>query len=101
MKIILIGRRYIFMNGKHAFGMVKVGERGQISIPKEARDIFSIKPGDMLVVLGDEAQGGLALIKSEVLLSAMNAMLRGGNCDGDEAAGNAQLGGERKDSNEA
>ena len=40
--------------GKHIFGTVRVGERGQIVLPKQARDVFKIKPGDMLVVLGDE-----------------------------------------------
>lgn len=39
--------------GKHIFGTVRVGERGQIVLPKQARDVFKIKPGDMLVVLGD------------------------------------------------
>ena len=43
------------------FGSVKVGERGQIVIPKEAREIFGIKPGDLLLVLGDEARG-LAIV---------------------------------------
>ena len=43
--------------GKHIFGTVKVGERGQIVIPKEAREIFDINPGDTLLVLGDEEQG--------------------------------------------
>ena len=41
--------------GKHIFGTVRVGERGQIVLPKQARDVFKIKPGDMLVVLGDES----------------------------------------------
>lgn len=53
--------------GKHIFGMVRVGERGQIVIPKKAREIFNINPGDRLLVLGDEAQG-LAIMKSEALL---------------------------------
>ena len=46
------------------FGSVKVGERGQIVIPKEAREIFGIKPGDLLLVLGDEARG-LAIVKAD------------------------------------
>lgn len=54
--------------GKHIFGVVKVGERGQIVIPKRAREIFHIRPGDELLVLGDEAQG-LAMAKNEVFLS--------------------------------
>ena len=40
--------------GKHVFGMVKVGDKGQIVIPAKARKIFDIKPGDNLLVLGDE-----------------------------------------------
>lgn len=54
--------------GKHIFGTVKIGEKGQIVIPKEARDIFHMQPGDSLVVLGDEATG-LALIKNDVFLA--------------------------------
>lgn len=53
--------------GKHIFGTVKVGERGQIVIPKKARKIFSICPGDSLLLLGDEAQG-IAIVKSEGFL---------------------------------
>ena len=43
--------------GKHIFGTAKVGEKGQIVIPKEARDLFHIQPGDTLLFLADEAQG--------------------------------------------
>ncbi len=50
------------------FGLVKVGEKGQIVIPKKAREIFDIKPGDNLLLLGDEAQV-LALVKSDAFLS--------------------------------
>ena len=42
---------------RHIFGTVKVGEKGQIVIPKEARTVFGIQPGDTLLVLGDEAGG--------------------------------------------
>ncbi|AKN29934.1 AbrB family transcriptional regulator [Clostridium carboxidivorans P7] len=43
-------------NGKYAW-TVKIGEKGQFVIPKEARDIFDIKPGDTIIVLGDEEKG--------------------------------------------
>lgn len=52
--------------GKHIFGSVKVGERGQIVIPKEARDVFGIKPGDILLVLGDEARG-ILIVKADAM----------------------------------
>jgi len=52
--------------GKHIFGMVKVGTKGQIVIPNEARKLFNIKPGDQLMLVGDEASG-LAIITSEKL----------------------------------
>lgn len=42
--------------GKHAW-TATVGEKGQIVIPKQARDIFEIKPGDTLLILGDEERG--------------------------------------------
>ena len=47
--------------GKHFFGAVTVGERGQIVIPKKARDVFHIKPGHTVVIVGDEERG-LAIV---------------------------------------
>ena len=43
--------------GKHIFGVVRLGERGQIVIPKKAREIFRLSPGSELLVLGDEEKG--------------------------------------------
>jgi len=57
--------------GKHLFGMVTVGDKGQIVIPAKARKLFDITPGANLVVLGDENQG-IALIKAEHFLSMAN-----------------------------
>ena len=54
--------------GKHVFGTVKIGEKGQIVIPKEARQVFGLSPGDSLLVLGDE-ENGIVLAKAEVLNS--------------------------------
>jgi AbrB family looped-hinge helix DNA binding protein len=57
--------------GKHLFGLVTVGEKGQIVIPAKARKMFDINPGDSLVVLGDEGQG-IAIMKSDQFLSLAN-----------------------------
>ena len=57
--------------GKHLYGMVKVGEKGQIVIPADARKTFGIKPGDSLLMLGDEKQG-LALLNEERALMILH-----------------------------
>ena len=66
--------------GKHIFGTVKVGEKGQIVIPKEARKIFNIKPGDNLLLLGDEAQG-IAIVKNDVFKHFANSILNAKDCE--------------------
>lgn len=45
-----------FPQGKHAW-TVKIGEKGQFVIPKEARDLFDFHPGDTIIVLADEEKG--------------------------------------------
>lgn len=62
--------------GKHVFGMVKVGDKGQIVIPAKARKVFDIQPGDNLIVLGDEGQG-IAIIKEKGLLNLLNKVRNG------------------------
>lgn len=58
--------------GKHIFGMVKVGDKGQIVIPAKARKLFQINPGDNLIILGDESQG-LAIINEKDFLKMTEA----------------------------
>ena len=55
-----------FMGKDKYVGISKVGEKGQIVIPKEARDMFSIKPGDSIIVLCDKERG-IALVKADVI----------------------------------
>ena len=62
-------------NGKYIFGVVKVGERGQIVIPKEAREQYGIKPGDSLMMLGD--QKGIAMLKTEVFQRIIDQAMGG------------------------
>ena len=50
---------------RYFMASVKLGPKGQIVIPKEAREIFNLRPGDKLLLLGDEARG-LALVKADV-----------------------------------
>ena len=52
-----------FPQGKYAW-MVKIGEKGQFVIPKEARDMFDLQPGSTILVLGDEERG-LAILPRE------------------------------------
>lgn len=59
--------------GKHMFGMVTVGDKGQIVIPVKARKIFDINPGDNLMVLGDEEQG-IALMCEKKFMNFITTM---------------------------
>ena len=58
-------------------GIARVGEKGQIVIPKEARDMFNINPGDSVVVLCDKEKG-IALLKSDFMEDSFNKIM-GGN----------------------
>lgn len=51
-------------NGKYAW-MVKIGEKGQFVIPKEARELFDLQPGNEILVLGDEKRG-IAILPKEM-----------------------------------
>ena len=67
--------------GKHLFGTVTVGELGQISIPKRARELFHIQPGDQLLVLGDEERGLALLHQRDLMRLAEGAGLLGGEAE--------------------
>lgn len=53
----------VVKKGKHAW-MVKIGEKGQFVIPKEARELFDLQPGSEILVLGDEERG-IAILPRE------------------------------------
>ena len=55
-------------------GICKVGEKGQIVIPKEARNMFDIKPGDSVIVLCDKEKG-MALVKADIIESMTDKLL--------------------------
>ena len=60
----------IASRGKYFFGAVTVGDRGQIVIPKKAREVFQIQPGEQLLIFGDEEKG-LGIMPKKPLLELM------------------------------
>ena len=56
-------------------GICKVGEKGQIVIPKEIRTMFDINPGDSVIVLCDKEKG-IALLKADVIDSLTDKVLQ-------------------------
>ena len=62
-------------DGKYIFGVVKVGDKGQIVIPKDARKVYDIKPGDSLMMLGD--QKGIALLKTDIFQGIIDQAMEG------------------------
>ena len=61
-------------NARRVFGTAKVGDRGQIVIPKEARELFNIQPGDTLLILG-ESDAGLIVSRPEALNDLADKLL--------------------------
>ena len=73
----MAGGKHILGKGKgrQVFGTAKVGDRGQIVIPKEARDFFGIEPGDTLLILGKH-ETGLIVTKPETLNDLANQIFQ-------------------------
>ena len=61
-------------NARRVFGTAKVGDRGQIVIPKEAREMFGIQPGDTLLIVG-ELETGLIISRPEALNDLADKLL--------------------------
>ena len=62
------------MNKDKFVGVCRVGEKGQIVIPKEVRNIFDINPGDSMIVLCDKEKG-IALIKADAIENLTDIVL--------------------------
>ncbi len=62
-------------DGRYIFGVVKVGDKGQIVIPKDARKIYGLQPGDTLMLLGD--QKGLAMLKTDIFQGIIDQAMEG------------------------
>ena len=69
-------------DGKYAW-LVKIGERGQFVIPKEARDLFDLQPGNEILVRGDESRG-IAILPKEQQRAYISRLFSGMNA-GEEA----------------
>ncbi|MBQ9986006.1 MAG: AbrB/MazE/SpoVT family DNA-binding domain-containing protein [Oscillospiraceae bacterium] len=66
---------YAHPGGKHIFGTVKVGAKGQIVIPKEAREYYKISEGDTLLVIGDER--GIIVSTPDVIKDVADNIFKG------------------------
>lgn len=61
--------------GKHMFGVVKIDDKGRIFIPERAREVFDLKIGDKLLLMGDEQQG-MAMVKLNGFLAATAEIMK-------------------------
>lgn len=67
---------------KYIFGTVRVGEKGQIVIPKQCREVFDIKAGDTLLILGDKEQG-IGIVKQEKMIEFARAIFAAPDTEGE------------------
>ena len=63
------------MNKDKFVGICRVGEKGQIVIPKEVRNLFEINPGDSMIVLCDKEKG-IALLKADAIENLTDIVLK-------------------------
>jgi AbrB family looped-hinge helix DNA binding protein len=66
------------------YGTVKVGDRGQVVIPAEARKDFNIKPGDLLLVVAGKNRRGIAMVKADAMRQFASRVLKGLDQTADE-----------------
>ena len=64
-------------DGKYIFGVLKISEKGQIVIPREARKIYNLQPGDALILMGDK--NGMAMVKTEIFHDLVDQVMEGLN----------------------
>lgn len=70
-------------SSQRVFGTAKVGDRGQIVIPKEARELFNIRPGDTLLIMGEENKG-LIISRPELLRDLANQIFESDTKEAEE-----------------
>ena len=60
---------------KYIFGVVKISEKGQIVIPRDARKVYDLKAGDALLLVGDK--NGMALVKTQIFQDVVGQVVEG------------------------
>ena len=78
MLVRSIGKQEHTGDGKHIFGLSRVNAKGQVTLPVSCRKVFEIKPGDTLLILGDENKGGIAMVKMGAALGTLGKVIRKG-----------------------
>lgn len=68
------GKEVHYGDGKHVFGLARVNSKGQLTLPASCRTVFGIKPGDSMLILGDEDKG-IALVKVGGVLGTVEKLL--------------------------
>ena len=61
----------------YIYGTVKVGDRGQVVIPSQARKDLNIKPGDLLLVMAGKNRRGIAMVKADAMRELANRIMSG------------------------
>ncbi len=61
----------------HIYGTVKVGDRGQVVIPSQARKDLNIQPGDLLLVMAGRNRRGIAMVKADAMRELADRIMRG------------------------
>lgn len=61
----------------HMYGTVKVGDRGQVVIPADARKELNIKPGDLLLVMSGRNRRGVTMVKADVMKKLAQRIMQG------------------------
>ena len=78
-----LGREENTEDGKHVFGISRLNDKGQISLPAACRRVFGLNPGDSVLILGDENRG-IALVKIELPPTETEPGGAGMDCPGKE-----------------
>jgi AbrB family looped-hinge helix DNA binding protein len=61
----------------HIYGTVKVGDRGQVVIPADARKDLNLKPGDLLLVMSGKNRRGITMVKADAMRQFASRVLKG------------------------